>query len=247
MACIEWQDLLKQITEMTTRIATSGRRIKELAGQADVSRRRQTMPGVGPLTALVVEEFAPPVESFECGRDFAAWLVLVRKQQSSGDKEWLGRVSKAGQSDIRLLLIIGATSRLKWMGQKSIPDTSWLASMLARKRRMLVAIASANKMARTIRAMLTKHEDYRPLAMTNGARHWCVWPVWCAAGSFPCSSRRWWRGARNYRRRRASWQDQSIPLPLRPGGAGPWDYDRGVGQIVLGGSARSRRPGENHI
>ncbi len=162
IARMECHDLLEQIAAMTGRIVTCDRRIKALAGQADIARRLQTMPGVGPLTALAVEAFAPPMESFKCGRDFAAWLGLVPKQHLSGGKERLGRVSKAGQSDIRQLLIMGAMSRLNWMGRKSIPDASWLARMLARKPRMLVAIALANKMARTMWAMLAKQEDYRP-------------------------------------------------------------------------------------
>ena len=86
IARIECRDLLEQIEAMTVRIATSDRRIKELAGQADMARRLQTMPGVGPMTALAVEAFAPPIESFKCGRDFAAWLGLVPKQHSSGGK-----------------------------------------------------------------------------------------------------------------------------------------------------------------
>ena len=67
----------------------------------------------------------------------------------------------AGQADIRRLLIIGAMSRLNWLGRKAIPEGSWLERMVARKPRMLVAIALANKMARTIWAMLSKNEDYR--------------------------------------------------------------------------------------
>ena len=169
IARIECRDLLEQIEAMTVRIATSDRRIKDLAGQADMARRLQTMPGVGPMTALAVEAFAPPMESFKCGRDFAAWLGLVPKQHSSGGKTRHGRISKAGQSDIRQLLIMGAMSRLKWMGRKSIPETSWLARMLARKPRMLVAIALANKMARMIWAMLTKQEDYRTPATVTAA------------------------------------------------------------------------------
>jgi transposase len=113
------------------------------------------------LTALAVEAFAPPMESFSCGRDFAAWLGLVPRQFSSGGKERLGRTSKAGQADIRRLLIIGAMSRLNWLGRKSIPVDSWLARITARKPRMLVAIALANKMARTIWALIAKNEDYR--------------------------------------------------------------------------------------
>lgn len=169
IARIECRDLLEQIEAMTVRIATSDRRIRELAGQADMARRLQTMPGVGPMTALAVEAFSPPMESFKCGRDFAAWLGLVPKQHSSGGKTRHGRVSKAGQSDIRQLLIMGAMSRLNWMGRKSIPESSWLACMLARKPRMLVAIALANKMARMIWAMLTKQEDYRTPATATAA------------------------------------------------------------------------------
>ena len=165
----ECADLLEQIAEQTVRINARTAKIKALAAEADAARRLQTIPGVGPLTALAVEAFAPPMESFKCGRDFAAWLGLVPRQFSSGGKERLGSVSKAGQADIRRLLIIGAMSRLNWLGRKSIPEASWLARMIARKPRMLVAIALANKMARTIWALMTKNEDYRVPAQAVAA------------------------------------------------------------------------------
>lgn len=157
----ECLEMLDQIAEQTTRIAARTTKIKELAATQETSRRLQTVPGVGPLTAMAVQAFAPPMESFRNGRDFAAWLGLVPRQFSSGGKERLGRITKAGQADIRQMLIIGAMSRLNWMGRKSIPDGSWLAGMLMRKPRMLVAIALANKMARQIWAMLTSNEDFR--------------------------------------------------------------------------------------
>lgn len=165
----ECGDLMKQIAEKTVRIDARTAKIKALAAEADTARRLQTIPGVGPLTALAVEAFAPPMESFRCGRDFAAWLGLVPRQFSSGGKERLGRVSKAGQSDIRRLLIIGAMSRLTWLGRKSIPESSWLARISARKPRMLVAIALANKMARTVWALLTKNENFRDSAQVAAA------------------------------------------------------------------------------
>jgi transposase len=165
----ECGDLIKQIAEKTVRIDARTAKIKALAAEADTARRLQTIPGVGPLTALAVEAFAPPMESFGSGRDFAAWLGLVPRQFSSGGKERLGRVSKAGQSDIRRLLIVGAMSRLNWLGRRSIPEGSWLARIAARKPRMLVAIALANKMARTIWALLTKNEDYRDSAQVAAA------------------------------------------------------------------------------
>jgi transposase len=157
----ECRDMLDQIAEQTARIDAKTVKIKELAARADTARRLQTVPGVGPLTALAIEAFAPAMEQFQRGRDFAAWLGLVPRQFSSGGKERLGRTSKAGQADIRRLLIIGAMSRLNWMGRRSVSEGCWLARMMERKPRMLVAIALANKMARTIWAMLTKQEDYR--------------------------------------------------------------------------------------
>lgn len=161
----ECRDLLAQIADKTTRIDTKMKTVKALAKQTNTSRRLQTMPGVGPLTALAIEAFAPNLASFRNGRDFAAWLGLVPRQRSSGGKERHGRVSKAGQIDIRRLLIIGAMSRLNWLGRQSIREGTWLARMMARKPKMLVAIALANKMARGIWAMLTKNEDYRDPAL----------------------------------------------------------------------------------
>ena len=157
----ECQDLLAQIAEKTARIADRDKKLASLASQSDRSRRLQTMPGVGPLTAIAVEAFGPDMAGFKSGRDFAAWLGLVPRQHSSGGKERLGRMTKAGQADIRRLLIIGAMSRLNWLGLRSIAEGSWLSRMLARKPKMLVAIALANKMARQIWAMLTKNEDYK--------------------------------------------------------------------------------------
>ncbi len=161
----EGHDLMAQIAEKTERIDAKTKELKALAAETDTARRLQTMPGVGPLTALAVEAFAPDMAQFKCGRDFAAWLGLVPRQHSSGGKERLGRISKAGQSDIRRLLIIGAMSRLNWLGRRSILEGSWLARMRARKPKILVAIALANKMARQLWAMLMKNEDYRDPAL----------------------------------------------------------------------------------
>ena len=162
----ECLDLIEQIADKTQRIEAKTKKMKGLAATATIARRLQTMPGVGPLTALAIEAFAPDMSCFKHGRDFAAWLGLVPLQRSSGGKERLGKISKAGQVDIRRLLIIGAMSRLNWMGRRAIRPDSWLARILERKPRMLVAIALANKMARQIWAMLTKAEDYRDPTLT---------------------------------------------------------------------------------
>ena len=161
----ECRDLLAQIAEKTARITLRDKNLKELAAQSQTARRLQTLPGVGPLTALAVEAFGPDMSQFKRGRDFAAWLGLVPRQHSSGGKERLGRISKAGQADIRRLLIIGAMSRIIGRARHKIPAESWIGRMLERKPKMLVGIALANKMARQIWAMLTKKEDYRDPAL----------------------------------------------------------------------------------
>ncbi|TIL22200.1 MAG: IS110 family transposase [Mesorhizobium sp.] len=153
--------LLDQIDQLSSRLAALKKTMDTLSKQAATSRRLQIMPGVGPIAALAIETFAPPMEAFKCGRDFAAWLGLVPRQKSSGGKQRLGKVSKMGQRDIRRLLIIGAMAVVRWASRRRAPDGSWLARLMLKKPRMLVAIALANKMARGIWAMLTKQEDYR--------------------------------------------------------------------------------------
>ena len=142
-------------------IKTLERHMAQIAKTSEVARRIQTMPGVGPVNAAAFLAFAPPMENFKRGRDFAAWLGLVPRQHSTGGKAKMGRVSKMGQSDMRRLLITGAMVRLRWIVAKGIEPDSWLGKLLARKPRKMVAVALANKMARGLWAMLTKGEDYR--------------------------------------------------------------------------------------
>lgn len=154
-------ELVELIQDKTARIALKTKQAEALSSQGEMTRRLKTIPGIGALTALAVETFAPPMDAFKSGRDFAAWLGIVPRQHSSGGKQRLGKISKAGQGDIRRLLIMGAMTRLTPRGRLGIPPGSWLARMLERKPKMLVAIALANKMARQIWALLTKQEDYR--------------------------------------------------------------------------------------
>ena len=105
---------LDQIDGLSKRISALEKVTAHEAACAETTRRLQTMPGVGPITALAIETFAPPMEVFKRGRDFAAWLGLVPRQHSTGGKQVLGKVSKMGQRDIRRLLITGAMSVVRW-------------------------------------------------------------------------------------------------------------------------------------
>ena len=153
--------LLDQIAELNEKIRELERQLHAGAYADEEARRLMSIPGVGPITASAILAFAPPLESFKCGRDFSAWLGLVPRQHSTGGKSRLGKVSKMGQRDIRRLLIIGAMAVVRSAVRRGAPAGSWLARMLARKPRMLVAVALANRMARIAWALMTKKEVYQ--------------------------------------------------------------------------------------
>ena len=157
---------LEQIEGLNARIADIDGKVKSVAKEEGLAQRAQTMPGVGPVTALAIETFAPDLATFRRGRDFAAWLGLVPKQHSTGGKQRLGKTSKMGQRDIRTLLVSGAMAVLQAVERFDTSSNGWLKRLLTRKPRLVAAIALANKMARGLWAMMTKQEDYRnPAAM----------------------------------------------------------------------------------
>lgn len=152
---------LAQIVRLTAVIERLANELETATRVDEELRRLCTVPGIGPVTAGAVAAFAPDMSTFESGRNFAAWLGLVPRQRSTGGKARLGAVSKMGQCDIRKLLIVGAMSLIRWVVRKGGSSNQWLANLVARKPRMVAAVALANKMARQIWAMATKGEDYR--------------------------------------------------------------------------------------
>jgi transposase len=153
--------MVDMLAELDKRIATLDREIAKRARDDEAALRLMTIPGIGPITATAIIALAPPMETFRKGRDFAAWLGLTPRQHSTGGKQRLGSISKMGERTIRRLLIIGGSSVVRHACRRGAPAGSWLEQMLARKPRMLVSVALANKMARTVWALLTRHEDYK--------------------------------------------------------------------------------------
>ena len=153
--------LLGQIAGLNREVGELESRIRAGAYEDEEARRLMSIPGVGPICASAILAFAPPMESFRCGRDFSAWLGLVPRQHSTGGKARLGRISKMGQRDIRRLLIMGAMTVVRSADRRGAPAGSWLARMLARKPRMLVAVALANRMACIAWALMTNRQVYR--------------------------------------------------------------------------------------
>lgn len=153
--------LIEMVAELDRRIGELDREIARRAREDETARRLMTIPGIGPITATALSALAPPPESFARGRDFAAWLGLVPRQHSSGGKQKLGAISRMGERSLRRLLIIGASAVVLHASKRGAPAGSWLERMLARKPRMLVTVALANKTARIVWALLKRNEIYR--------------------------------------------------------------------------------------
>lgn len=133
--------------------------------KSEMSRRLETIPGIGILTATAIAATVPDPEFFKSGREFAAWLGLVPRQNSRGGKERLGSISKQGNNYIRTLLVMGATSTLTSVRKKTAPHTEWVTQLLERRPAKLVMTALANKMARIAWAVMVRQENFRAPAL----------------------------------------------------------------------------------
>jgi transposase len=153
--------LIGQARALEGKIAELDKVISRRARADETARRLMTIPTVGPVTATAIAALAPPPETFRCGRDFAAWTGLTPLQRSTGGRQKLGATSKMGERTIRRLLLIGAAALVRQAVKRGAPEGSWLARMLARKPRMLVITALANKTARIVWAVMARGEDYR--------------------------------------------------------------------------------------
>jgi transposase len=149
------------IRDHDKRIRELDREITKRAREDADARRLMTIPGIGPITATALLALAPPANSFRNGRDFAAWVGLTPLQRSTGGKQKLGEITKMGERTLRRLLIIGSAAVVLHAAKRGAPRGSWLEQMMARKPRMLVTVAHANKMARIVWAVLATGEVYR--------------------------------------------------------------------------------------
>lgn len=131
---------------------------------SELSQRLATVPGIGTLTATVLAATVSDPRMFAGGREFAAWIGLVPRQHSTGGKASLGKISKMGNRDLRRLLVVGAHAALYRIksGKTQSPLADWARTLLAKKPFKLVAVALANKMARTAWAIMAGDDCYNP-------------------------------------------------------------------------------------
>lgn len=156
--------IFAQIDDAAQKIAALNEAIEAGHRVSQPSRNLATIPGVGPLIASAFVAAVPDATIFKSGRQFAAWLGLVPKQNSTGGKERLGGITKAGDRYLRRLLVIGATGLIRYK-RKNVPGgLEWVSGLLAKKPVRLVTVALANKMARIVWAVLCRGEVYRETA-----------------------------------------------------------------------------------
>jgi transposase len=153
-------EMAEQIETLTARIEKLDTKIVATVKADETARRLTSIPGVGPIIAATVRATIQDPAAFRTGRDLAAWIGITPRANSSGGKERLGRISKQGNKQLRTLLIVGATSILK-QARRGVKLPSWIISLMARRPYKVAAVALANKIARTIWALLVKGGTYR--------------------------------------------------------------------------------------
>ena len=152
-----------QLFNLAAAIGNIERQLMAWHRQNVASRRLETIPGIGIITATALAASVPDPSVFGSGRQFAAWLGLVPRQSSSGGKDRLGHVSKMGNGYLRRLLVVGATSVTRRAAAINTRTGAWVRSLLERKPARLVTVAIANKTARTAWALLAREESYRAI------------------------------------------------------------------------------------
>jgi transposase len=143
--CLEF--LVAQLQLVNLQILETDRRIRTSARSTEVGRRLMSIPGVGPLLASALVATVADPKAFKSGRNLAAWIGLVPKQNSSGGKDRLGGITKQGDRYLRQLLVVGALAVVRY-AERHGTRRPWLVQLLAKRPTKVATVALANKIAR---------------------------------------------------------------------------------------------------
>ena len=157
--CLE--ALVRQFLSLDAEILAAEMRIHAWHRSSEVSQRLETIPGIGPITASALAASITDPEVFKSGRELAAWIGLVPRQNSTGGKERMGRISKQGDQYLRWLLVAGAMTIIRHAKRRGTTNLPWLADLIARRPTKVAAVALANKMARVAWALLRHGGAYQ--------------------------------------------------------------------------------------
>jgi len=151
--------LADQLINTQRKIAQLTSDVREDAKSNEAAKRLQTIPGIGPISASAFIASLPDVSDFKSGRDLSAWIGLTPRPHSSGGKERLGRISKMGNRYLRRLLYLGAMAQITARKRRE-PGDDWLWNIVQTKKPKQAAIALANRIARTIYALLKNGTEF---------------------------------------------------------------------------------------
>ncbi len=162
--CLEM--LGAQLAVVKEQVLENDRRIRLSARETEVGRRLMEIPGVGPLLASAFVASVADPHIFKTGRDLAAWIGLVPRQNSSGGKERLGGISRAGNRYLRQMLVVGAMAVIRH-AERHGSKRAWLIELMKRRAKKVAAVALANKTARMVWAMMTSGAHYREPSLAH--------------------------------------------------------------------------------
>ena len=154
-------DALSELTRLDERIGQYDKYIAQAAKEDVHSRQLMQLSGIGPTTASAIVATVGKGHDFACGRQFCAWLGLVPGQYSSGGKQRLGRITKAGDPYLRTLLIMGAKAVLNAARDKTDPVSRWAIQLQQRQGYWKAVVAVAAKNARMCWAMLQRGDAFK--------------------------------------------------------------------------------------
>src|SRR6202795_3899940 len=160
--------LAAQLQAVQTMIGSIEKRIVGAHPPNEGNKRLETIPGIGVLGATTITAVVTDPKAFRSGRDFAAWIGIVPRQDSTGGKQKLGPISKQGDQYLRRILVVGAHAVLK-RARHQPEKYPWVTRLLERRPFRVVAVAVANKMARVAWALLARGGSYRAPALAAAA------------------------------------------------------------------------------
>ena len=161
--------LAAQLEALESVIGAIEKRIKMQHRSSEASQRVEAIPGIGVIGATAIVATVADPTIFRSGRDFAAWIGLVPRQDSTGGKQKLGPISKQGDRYLRRILVVGAIAVLR-RAQENPGKYPWLMQLLARRPFKVVAVALANKMVRMAWALLAHGGTYRTPELAETAQ-----------------------------------------------------------------------------
>jgi transposase len=158
-SCLE--SLARQFLSLHEEIGAAKKQIYAWHRSNEVSCRLETIPGLGPISSSAMAASVTDPDVFKNGRELAAWIGLVPRQNSTGGKQRLGKISKQGDQYLRWLLVVGAMAVIRQAKRRGTSNLPWLDHMIARKPAKVAAVALANKNARIIWALMKHGGTYQ--------------------------------------------------------------------------------------